>query len=340
MLESLHELEITWICMVQALGAWLASPMLVITMIGSENFFMLVMPALYWCLDATTGSRVAVLLLTSSSLNMGLKIAFHGSRPYWLSSLIHAYSIESSFGFPSGHAQTAASIWGFLATRTRKRTGKILLLLLVFLIGFSRVFLGVHFISDVLGGWLMGALLLWGFLRLEGPITTWLQKRPLHQMLAFAFFSSLCLGAISYLPATDLTGWQAPQEWIQNAQAAAPGAHIDPLNINGAFTISGTWLGFFAGVALLYHRQGGFRVDGTPKQRILRYLVGLAGIFVFYFVLGQIFPRDASLASYLLRFLRYTLVGLWISWLSPLTFQKIGLAIKGQRQPNSEHSSS
>jgi len=91
---------------------------------------------------------------------------------------------------------------------------------------------------------------------------------------------------------------------------------------------------------LLYHRQGGFRVDGTPKQRILRYLVGLAGIFVFYFVLGQIFPRDASLASYLLRFLRYTLVGLWISWLSPLTFQKMGLAIKGQRQPNSEHSSS
>lgn len=333
MFEMLQELEIAWIWFVQSIGAWLATPMLLITMVGSEDFFMFVMPVLYWSFDSALGLRVAILLLVSNGLNTALKFVFHSPRPYWISSRIHAYSAESSFGFPSGHSQTAASVWGFIAACVRGRTGKILLFILIFLIGFSRIFLGVHFISDVLGGWLFGALLVWGFLKLERPLKIYLQRQPLKQLLLIALLSSIILGAVIILPAAALDGWQVPQAWEQNALAAAPDTQVTPLNLNGAFTLSGTWLGLMAGAAWLYRRQGWYNADGTPLQRILRYLVGLAGIFIFYFVLGSIFPRDPNLTSYALRFLRYTLVGLWISLLAPLVFQKMGLAAAPQR-PN------
>jgi hypothetical protein len=117
-----------------------------------------------------------------------------------------------------------------------------------------------------------------------------------------------------------------PQEWVQNALAVAPESQLDPLKIDAAFTNAGTWLGLLAGAAWLHYRKGGFNADGTPAQRILRYLIGLAGIFLFWYALGQIFPREANLISYALRFFRYLLVGLWVSALAPLIFMKLGLA--------------
>jgi undecaprenyl-diphosphatase len=77
-----------------------------------------------------------------------------------------AHYVEASFAFPSGHSATAVALYGFLAyalardaaTRTR-RAGVILVALAVILmVGLSRLYLGVHFLSDVLGGYLLGLL--------------------------------------------------------------------------------------------------------------------------------------------------------------------------------------
>jgi membrane-associated phospholipid phosphatase len=325
MLESLHQLEIAWTLIIQSLSAWLAPVMSLVSQVGSENFFMFVMPVLYWSFDAVVGTQMAAMLLLSNAFNAGFKLLFHSSRPYWISPQVKVFSAEPTFGFPSGHSQTAASVWGFLAIRMRDRTTKILLFLLIFFIGFSRVYLGVHYLSDVLGGWLIGALLIWGFLRLERPLIKWLRTQTLRQMLILAFVSAAILAAVHLLPAALVQNWQMPEAWKQNALAAAPLVDLNPYDIHSAFTVSGTWFGFMAGIVFLFHRQGGYCADGTPQQRFLRYLVGLLGIFVFYYALGLVFPRDSTLVSYALRFIRYTLVGLWVSLLAPLTFQKMGL---------------
>jgi membrane-associated phospholipid phosphatase len=327
MLESLHELEIAWSVFIQSLGAWLGPVMNLVSLMGSENFFFFVMPVLYWSFNAGLGLRLAVVLLLSNVFSPSLKLIFHGSRPYWLSPHVIAYSAESNFGFPSGHSQTAASIWGFLATQLHGTAVKILLVLAIFLIGFSRIFLGVHYVSDVLGGWLVGALLVWAFLRLEKPAARWLKTLSLRQMLLLTLLTALILAALILVPAAASQNWQMPSDWEQNALTAAPDMELNPLDINTAFTAAGTWLGLMAGAALLYHSQGGCCTDGTPQQRLLRYLIGLAGVFVFYYVLGQLFPRDPDLLSYSLRFLRYTLVGLWVSMIAPLVFQRMGLSI-------------
>ena len=68
-------------------------------------------------------------------------------------------------GFPSGHASIAIVFWGALAILFQKRWLSILSLFLMILIPFSRIYLGVHFLADVLGGVVLGALLLAVFYR-------------------------------------------------------------------------------------------------------------------------------------------------------------------------------
>lgn len=324
-MEWFHQIELAWIFLIQSIGAWLAEPMRLVSMIGNEEFFLIFMPILYWSVDSALGLRLAAVLLFSNGLNAALKLAWHSSRPYWIDPSIHAYSAEQSFGFPSGHAQFAAAIWGFISTRLNSKSGKAGLIALVFLIGFSRVFLGVHYVSDVLAGWAIGGLIVLAVLRLERPLGTWLSRLPLWKMLALALTSSLLLGGMALLSSAAIQTWQIPPEWEENALKADPERPIDPFRIDSAFTSAGTWLGLWTGVIWLYHRRGGYRVDGSALQRILRYPVGLVGVLLFWFFLGQVFPREADLTSYLLRFLRYLLVGLWVTGLAPYLFEKLRL---------------
>lgn len=90
------------------------------------------------------------------------KLAVHRSRP---AGVIPAYH-ESSFSFPSNHAAAAVAFYGFLAYALTRGRGRwkmkinivLASLLVIFLVGFSRLYLGVHFLSDVWSGSLMGFL--------------------------------------------------------------------------------------------------------------------------------------------------------------------------------------
>lgn len=331
-MDILHELEIIWILAMQSLGEWLKDPMLLISLLGQEDFYMLVMPIFYWSIDAALGFRLGAMLLLSNWTNSIFKLAFHSSRPYWFDPQVKGLAAESSFGIPSGHAQNAASLWGLLATAARKTWVKTALIVLIFLIGLSRLFLGVHYISDVLFGWLVGSLLLWAYLKAERPIAAYLQKQSLTRLLLIALATSIIIAVTVILSTAALGDWQTPQEWIQNAALSQPDAEIDPVNMDGAFTIAGTWFGLMAGVAWLYRRQGFYDASGTPSQRLLRYAIGVVGIFFLWFVLGRFFPRNADVLSFALRYLRYTLVGVWISALAPLLFQRLGLTVAPQKR--------
>ncbi|MBI5005281.1 MAG: phosphatase PAP2 family protein [Candidatus Lloydbacteria bacterium] len=74
--------------------------------------------------------------------------------------------VENSFAFPSGHATVAVALYGFLAyilfrmcrTRKEKIVVSAAAVFIILLIGFSRLYLGVHYVSDVIAGYLVGAL--------------------------------------------------------------------------------------------------------------------------------------------------------------------------------------
>lgn len=330
MMDALHQLEILWILIIQNIGTWVAPAMRLISMLGHEDFYILVMPMLYWCLDTTLGFRLAVMLLVGNTINSALKLTLYTPRPYWFDTRIKAFTGESSFGMPSGHAQNAAGLWGLMAYSTRQAWLRALLILVIFLIGFSRVFLGVHFISDVLLGWLIGGIMLWLFLKLERPVWAWLRVRTLVQMLAISLATSVLLGSAVLLSAVSIEGWQLPAAWAQTIQITLPGSTVDPLNIEGAFTIAGTWLGLMSGAAWLYRRQGSLDSSGTARQKTWRYAVGVLGILVLWLGLSLLFqkitPPNATAVGYALRYFRYALVGLWISAGAPVLFARLGLS--------------
>ena len=324
-MDTLIQDGIDWIIAIQSLGSWLELPMQFFTFLGQENFFFLVLPLIYWSLDTGLGLRVAFILTTSSYLNSIIKLLFVAPRPYWVSALVEPFSVESSFGTPSGHAQNAAAIWGVMAAGApaRKRWTWMAATVLVFLIGFSRLYLGVHFLHDVLAGWLIGLALLLAFLKLWDPVAGWLKRKTFGQQLLLAFMVSFLMIAIGLLSSLSLNAYVFPAEWTANALRAGP--LPDPVSMEGIFTSAGSLFGLAAGVAWIASR-GGYSASGPVEKRALRYVVGLLGILVLWYGLGEVFPRGETLIPLLLRYIRYTLVGLWVTAGAPWLFFHFKLA--------------
>ena len=111
--------------------------------------------------ERTDAVFVALAFLGAQVLSSGMKLGFQRERPFFPDPL----ATESTFSFPSGHALVSLAVYGsialVLARRLPRRLDRILLLgttaLLVLAIGFSRLYLGVHFLSDVLAGFAAGA---------------------------------------------------------------------------------------------------------------------------------------------------------------------------------------
>ena len=119
----------------QSLGGWLKLPMAIFTFLGDEQFYLLLVPLVYWCLHKGLGQDLGVLLVLSSFTNTALKSFFKHSRPFWEAPALQMGD-ASSFSTPSGHAQTSAALFGYLAWfLADKRRGRLWAVLLGVLIG-------------------------------------------------------------------------------------------------------------------------------------------------------------------------------------------------------------
>jgi len=298
--------------------------MLFFSFLGTEYFYLLIMPALLWCVDARLGVRLGILFLLSASFNSILKLVFHAPRPFWLERKAGGFEFESSFGIPSGHAQNSMAVWGFLAAK--QRVGKVWAAVIIFLIGLSRLYLGVHFPTDVLAGWVIGGALLWAFLRYEDAGAAWLKQRRLGQQILVALCASLALIAIDLMILFLLRDWHLPNNWNQNMIAVAGNRTIPAILVpEGVVRPAGALLGFAAGAAWL-SAQSGLNPQGTATQRVQRYFLGITGVVIIWFGLGHVFPKGDTFISYTCLYLRYALLGLWISALAPLLFMRLKLA--------------
>jgi hypothetical protein len=120
-----------------------------------------------------------------------------------------------------------------------------------------------------------------------------------------------------------LDGFVIPQEWIDNALRA--GEEPDPVQFEEFLTTAGSFFGLAAGAAWIASR-GGYQASGPLEKRALRYIVGLLGILILWMGLGAVFPSAEDLISYILRYVRYTLVGFWIIAGAPGLFFHFKLA--------------
>ncbi|GAP15228.1 PAP2 superfamily [Longilinea arvoryzae] len=310
----------------QNLGSWLAGPMKAFSFLGQQEFAILLLPAIYWCWDSALGFRLGFVLMLSNGLNNVLKLVFHAPRPYWINPEVKAISVESSFGLPSGHAQNAVALWGRLAAALRRKWMTWLAVFLILMIGLSRLYLGVHFLTDVLAGWLIGGLLLWLVVLLDEPVTAWLGQKPVGIQILWATVAAFMLILLSVVARLALGAWQVPDLWVTNAGLQTQGQTVEPLKLDGIFTAAGTWWGLTCGYAWFTRRYGRFDAGGAWEKRGLRFSIGLIVLIVLYAGLSRLLPQSPDGLGFTLRFLRYAALGGWVSAGAPWLFLRIKLA--------------
>ena len=267
----------------QSIGDWLTPIMKFFTWLGYPQAYMILIAIIYWSFDRKLGLRLAIFLPLIASINGLLKQAFHAPRPYWLDPNIKAIQVSNGFGMPSGHAQ-ASTVWLYAGSCLKRRWLWAVAIFVVLMIGLSRIYLGVHFSSQVLLGWAIGILVLILFVRYESKVLRWfLDQKFTNQLILISGISILIL-IIACVFVFILKDWEMPSEWIRNAAYDLAGKNESILSSIGMASVAGNAGGFF-GVALgalLSYRQGGFDAGGTLWKRLLRCLVGLMILLALY----------------------------------------------------------
>jgi membrane-associated phospholipid phosphatase len=310
--------EIELILLLQQLPAWVKPVMLFFSALGTETFFLVLLPVVYWCINPRLGVRVGLILLVSAGVNAIGKLVTHAPRPYWVDARVKALSTETSFGMPSGHAQVSVAIWGVLAAQTRKPAVYVSAAILVVLIGFSRIYLGVHFLSDVVIGLLLGLTTLWLVLRFEDPVVAWWQRRSFAVQIANSLAVSGILIACAVLVTRLYRGWTLPTAWAHVVLA-------DAERLDSLIALSGSLFGLLVGATAM-HRLGWFDAGGPILQRAGRWLLGSIGLGLIYYALKKFLPHDPTLVANVLRYLGYAGLTLWVQLGAPLLFRKLGLS--------------
>jgi undecaprenyl-diphosphatase len=149
---------------------WLQRAATDITSLGSHAVLILLVAIVagFLLIDGRRASAWLTIIAAGGAmlLSWGLKALFHRARPDLVEHLVGVFSPS----FPSGHALLSAAVYltlGALLAREfprapLRRYGMAMAVALTLLIGLSRVYLGVHWPSDVLAGWCIGALWAWG----------------------------------------------------------------------------------------------------------------------------------------------------------------------------------
>lgn len=264
------------------------------TSLGSKVFYLIFFPFLLWCVNFKLGIRIGILFLVSVYLNSLFKLLFQQPRPFDLSPGLKLFDAEG-FGFPSGHAQSSILVWLSIAYYYNKKTIWFLSALLIFLISFSRIYLGVHFPHDVIGGWLLGGLI---FLIYHYKIKSRFREFKkvninLQKKLIYISFLPIIL---FIFPTTS-----------------------DVISVIAVLT--GVGWGLAVNKSLI-HFQGN---HGSLKQKIGRFLIGVFGVIIFYYGLKALFPKPESFTYHIFYFIRYAILGLWIGAGAPWVFLRLRL---------------
>jgi len=160
-----------------------------VTSMGDIMFYIGIISLIYWCFSKKTGIKLFCLILFLGYLGVFLKNIFKTPRP---NKVLWRAEAEG-YGFPSGHMTVTTGFWSYLMMTMRKKWITIIASIIIFFVAFSRIYLGVHFILDIIGGFLVGLAVALCFYYLETKIRISLK---FYQKILFCIFIPLVMLAV------------------------------------------------------------------------------------------------------------------------------------------------
>lgn len=277
--------------------------MLAVTTLGEETAFLVIALIVFWCVDKRKGYYIMSVGFLGTMANQFLKLLCRVPRPWVLDPeftiLEQAREAASGYSFPSGHSQTAVGTFGCIAVTAKKRWVKIVCIVIMVLVPFSRMYVGVHTPADVLVGAGM-ALVLVGLLK---PVVFREDAKFMKCLIA----AMIALSA-AFLLFVEL--YRFP-------------ADMDAANLESGHKNAYTLLGCLIGVAIVYAADKkwlNFPVEAKWWAQLLKIIVGLA--LVLLVKSGLKAPLDALFGGHMAaRAVRYFLIVITAGVLWPMSFR-------------------
>ena len=258
----------------------------VLTNLGSEPVYIFIASLIFWCYDRRMGIRALYVIMFSAYVALLAKTLFGMPRP---PEYLHKVT-ENDFGFPSGHALVSSGFWGYLGLRIKNSRIIIIGAIAVFLVSLSRIYLGVHYPGDVVGGIVFGLMVACGFYKGETGITGLFEKQERTTKYLITLFLPAILVLIAYL-----------QGVLVNEQ------------IGLGLLMASIGVGY-----LLEEEKIKFQDTKNKKQLIKRALVGIV-ILGMIFVISEILSMTYPVFTYI----KYVLLGFSSVYVVPLVFTKL-----------------
>ena len=223
-----------------------------ITICGEQIVLISIISIIYWALDKKFGEYIAYSVLTSVLLNNAIKDIFKMKRPIGEEGIrTLREQTATGYSFPSGHTQSASSFYGSMAIYLKNRVMYIIATVMIILIGFSRLYLGVHYPKDVIVGGILGVL--------TSLICYKLYNRVENKMLLYVVTFAIFIPALTFAHSADF--------------------------IKGM----GTYLGFIIGI-YIEKRYVNFSTEGNTGNKIIRVLLEIVILLVLQLGLKVILP--------------------------------------------------
>jgi undecaprenyl-diphosphatase len=282
----------------------------IITYLGDETCFLALALILFWCVSKRRGYYLFAVGFFGVAVNQFLKLWFRIPRP-WVSDpnftiVESARAAAAGYSFPSGHTQNIVGTLGVIGVTTRRTWLRVLCIAGAVLVPFSRMYLGVHYPTDV-GVALVTAVVLIFVLY---PI---MQKAKNDPRWMYGVLGCMTLVAIGYLCYLNL--WKFP-------------ADLDADNYNEGLSNGWKLFGALVGLIVAYsidERKIRFREQAPLPGQICKVVVGLALIVGLKSGLKAVFGMISDGAFW--DAARYFLIVVFAGAVWPLSFplwQKVG----------------
>ncbi len=263
-----------------------------VTMTAEELFFIVLAAWFLWCRNKQLGYRVGFAFLTSAVVNPLLKNSFRIERPIGVegveSQRLHT---ATGYAFPSGHTQGATAFWTGMMSSIQKRWMYVFGTLMIVLVAFSRMYLGVHWLSDVVGGIAAGIITV---------------------ILANKLFDTAIQRGNKYLLL-----------WALVPLAVGLFLFKDENYVKPFGSLLGFWFGY-----LLEDRYVQYEVRAAWWVQILKIAAGIAVLLVIKegvkFVFHYVMIENYMIAD----LVRYFLIGLWLTAGAPWLFLNCNIQLR------------